>query len=193
MYEEYLSIPATIERVVELEDEGYDAAILGCFGDPGLDGMREMVTMPVVGPGEGSFLTAAMLSHRFSIFTVMESGVAPTRWQVRKAGVGEKLASVRPITIPVLSLAEDRQATLELLAREGRAAVEEDGAEALVLGCMTMGFLMVAEELGATLGIPVVNPARTGLRLAEMLVGAGLSHSKRAYMTPPKLAEAGQS
>jgi allantoin racemase len=188
MYEEYISIPTTVELMMELEAQGYDAAILGCFGDPGLDAMREMVTMPVIGPGEASFATATMLGHQFSVITVMQSIVPATRWQVKKAGVGEKLASVRAIDVPVLELARDRQGTLEKMTREGQRAITEDGADTLVLGCMTMGFMMVAEELSQRLGVPVVNPARTALKVAEMLVGAGLTHSKRAYMTPPKLA-----
>jgi allantoin racemase len=35
--------------------------------------------------------------------------------------------------------------------------------------------------------VPVVNPGRISLKTAEALVGAGLSHSKLAYMTPPKI------
>jgi len=61
MYEEYISIPATAERILEVEEQGYDAAIVGCFGDPGLDAYRELTDMLVVGPGEASFLAAAML------------------------------------------------------------------------------------------------------------------------------------
>jgi allantoin racemase len=187
-YEEYISIPATTERVLEAEEQGYDAAIIGCFGDPGLDAYRELTDMLVVGPGEASFLAAAMLGHAFSVITVTASVVAATRKQVRNAGLGAKLASVRVVDTPVLELARDRSATLEKLVAEGRRAVEDDGADTLVLGCMTMGFLGVAEELAARLEVPVVNPSRWCLKMAEALVAAGYRHSKRAYMTPPKLA-----
>jgi len=50
-----------------------------------------------------------------------------------------------------------------------------------------MGFLNVAEEMSLALGVPVVNPGRASLKMAEALVGMGLSHSKLAYMTPPKI------
>jgi allantoin racemase len=53
---------------------------------------------------------------------------------------------------------------------------------------MTMGFLEVAEELAEMLGVPVINPSRWCLKIAESMVGAGYRHSKQAYMTPPKLA-----
>ena len=188
MYEEYISIPATAERVLEAEEQGYDAAIVGCFGDPGLDAFRELTDMLVVGPGESSFLAAAMLGHSFSVVTVTASVIASTKREVRNAGVGDKLASVRVVETPVLELAQDRGATLEKLAAEGRKALEADGADTLVLGCMTMGFLGVAEELSQRLGVPVVNPSLWCLKMAEAMAGAGYSHSKKAYMTPPKVA-----
>ncbi|MEM7128473.1 MAG: aspartate/glutamate racemase family protein [Chloroflexota bacterium] len=188
MYEEYLSIPATAKRAVELEEEGWDAVILGCFGDPGLDAFRELLTTPMVGPCEANALMAASLGHRFSVITITESVIAFTEQLIRKIGVGEKLASVRAVDIPVLQLHHDRERTIEAVVEEGRRAIQEDRADTLMLGCMSMGFLEVAEEVGLALGVPVLNPGKTALKFAEATVGAGVTHSKRAYMTPPKLA-----
>ena len=66
MYEEYLYIPIMIESVVQAEKEGYQAVITGCAGDPGLDAARELVRIPVTGPGESGLILAAMLGFRFS-------------------------------------------------------------------------------------------------------------------------------
>jgi allantoin racemase len=74
------------------------------------------------------------------------------------------------------------------MAAAGRELVEQRGADTLVLGCMSMAFLDVTAELEAELGVPVVNPARSALKVAEALVGSGLRHSKRAYPLPPKFA-----
>jgi len=188
MYEEYVSIPSTAERIVEAQSQGYDAAIVGCFGDPGLDAFRELVDMLVIGPGEAAFLASASLGHAFSVITVTTSVIAPTKRQVYNAGLGTKLASVRVVETPVLELARDRQGTLDKLVIEGRQALQADGADVLVLGCMSMGFLGLAEDLSAVLGVPVINPSRWCLKMAEALVAAGYRHSKRAYRTPPKLA-----
>ena len=49
-YEEYLSVPGTLRHVQEAARQGYAGAIIGCFGDPGLDAARELVEMPVIGP-----------------------------------------------------------------------------------------------------------------------------------------------
>ncbi len=187
-YEEYLSIPAAVRRGVELELEGWDAVILGCFGDPGLDAFRELLSIPVIGPGEACALLAASLGHRFSIVTISDSVVPAIERQVRNVGVAEKLASVRAVNIPVLELHHDRERTIAAVVAEGRSALLEDRADTLILGCMSMGFLEIAEPVAAELGVPVLNPARAALRFAEAIVGAGLSHSRRAYLTPPKLA-----
>jgi allantoin racemase len=188
MYEEYLSIPATVRRAVELEQAGWDALILGCYGDPGLDALRELVSIPIVGPGEATALLAASLGHRFSIITITDSVVPFMERQIRNVGLGEKLASVKAVGIPVLELHHDRERTIEATIAAGRQAIEQDRADTLILGCMSMGFLEVAEAAAPELGVPILNPGKTALKFAEATVGAGLTHSRRAYMTPPKLA-----
>ncbi len=70
MYEEAQAVPGMVAAAVQAEQDGYDGIIVGCYGDPGLAAAREMVRIPVVGPGETSALLAAMLGHHFSIVTL---------------------------------------------------------------------------------------------------------------------------
>jgi allantoin racemase len=186
MWEEYLSVPPLMQLAVELEREGFDAIVPGCFGDPGLDGVRELVDIPVVGPGASSMLVAANLGHRFSIVTVLEGVIRPLENLALLTGVSSKLAVVRDIGIPVLELNNDRERTFERLIEVARETIEYDRADVLVIGCGTLSFR--SEELQEAVGVPVVNPLRTALRTAELLVSSGLSHSKRSYPLPPKLA-----
>jgi allantoin racemase len=188
-YEEYLAVPATAEAMLAAEADGYDAAILGCFGDPGIDGLRELLTrMVVVAPGEAAAHLAAMLGESFGIITVTQSIVHPLRHLMARVGLAGRLAGVAVVETPVLELADDPAATLERVVAAGRALIERQGADTLVLGCMTMAFLGIAPQVESALGVPVVNPPLAALKLAEALVGAGLRHSKRAYPLPPKLA-----
>ncbi|HEY7036528.1 MAG TPA: aspartate/glutamate racemase family protein [Thermomicrobiales bacterium] len=186
MWEEYLTVPPLMALAVELEREGFDAIVPGCFGDPGLDGVRELVTIPVVGPGASSMLVAANLGHRFGIVTVLESVIRPLENLAVLTGVAPKLAAVRQIGVPVLELNRDREATFARLVAVSRQTIEEDRADVLVLGCGTLSFR--SAELQAIVGVPVINPLQVALRTAEMLVACGLSHSKRSYPMPPKLA-----
>jgi allantoin racemase len=186
MWEEYLSVPGLLELVPELEREGFDAVVPGCFGDPGIDAIRELVAIPVLGPGATSMLVAANLGHRFSIVTVLENVVRPLENLARLTGMEAKLASVRQIGIPVLELNSDPEATFARLLEVCREVIERDRADVLVLGCGTLSFR--SAEAQEALGVPVVNPLQVTLRMAELLVSAGLSHSKRSHPTPPKLA-----
>jgi len=185
MWEEYLVVPGQMELAIELEREGFDAIVPGCFGDPGIDGMRELVGIPVIGPGATSMLVAANLGHRFGIVTVLESVVRPLENLALLTGVAGKLASVRNVGIPVLELASDPDAAFARLVEVSRRSIEEDRADVLVLGCGTLSFR--ATELQEIVGVPVINPLQVALRTAELLVASGLSHSKRSHPTPPKL------
>jgi allantoin racemase len=189
-YEELLAAPGAIDRIRDLEREGIDAAIIGCFGDPGLEAARELVSIPVIGPGEASLLLAAQLAHRVTILSVFDSLAASHRQQAFRAGVLDKLASVRGLNIPVLELMRDPEATFSRIVQVGRRAIEQDGAEVLIFGCMTMSFLGVAPKLSDALGVPVINAAQAALKAAESLVSIHLSHSKKAFPLPPKLQEA---
>ncbi|MDX1396818.1 MAG: aspartate/glutamate racemase family protein, partial [Gemmatimonadota bacterium] len=46
--EEYLSVPGTLQAAPRLAADGFDAMIIGCFGDPGLAPARELVDIPVI-------------------------------------------------------------------------------------------------------------------------------------------------
>ena len=187
-YEEYISVAPTAALLRDAEAEGFDVAIVGCFGDPGLDALREITTtMAVVGPGEAAFHLAAMLGERFGIVTVTDGIVGPLRHLVARSGLAERLSGIEVIEVAVLEMANGPDATLAAVRERGRQLVAA-GADVLVLGCMTMAFLDVTAELERDLGVPVVNPARASLHTAEMLARTGLRHSKRSYRVPLKLA-----
>ncbi len=58
--------------------------------------------------------------------------------------------------------------TLKAVEREARHAVEEEGADVIVLGCTVMG--PIADALANRLGIPVIEPGTAALKLAEAFV-----------------------
>jgi allantoin racemase len=182
-YEEYLSVPGSLAVAAQTRA---DAIVLGCFGDPGLDAFRELVRVPVVGPCEAAMHAACQLGHRFAIVTVLDAVVAPLHRLARIAGLDSRVATILAVEIPVLELGDDSYDTVLSGCRRALGS----GADTLILGCMSMAFLGVAERLSDELGVPVVNPARTALKTAELLVGSGLTHSRRAFPTPRKLVAA---
>ena len=55
-----------LDKLLQAERQGYDAAAIGCFLDPALHEARELVRIPVFGLGETSMLMACMFGARFS-------------------------------------------------------------------------------------------------------------------------------
>ena len=185
-YEEYLSVPETAKKAVQAEKDGFDGVILGCFGDPGLDALRELVCIPVVGPGQTAMHVAAMLGRRFSIVTVLASAVPSLERLAKVVGLDRRLTSVRAVDIPVLELRQNIDTTTNRMIEESQKAIRDDNADVIVLGCMSMAFLGVSDRMQKSLGIPVVNPAFVSLKVLEGLVSSGLSQSKKVYPFPPK-------
>ena len=190
MYEEYLYIPVVLKSVLQAAEEGYQAVITGCAGDPGLDAARELMRIPVTGPGESGMILATMLGFRYSVITVLDSVVRPTYELAHKVGVSEKLASVRAIDVPVEVVRRGDETTYQAAKQTALRAVKEDHADVITIGCASLSFY--AERLQDDLGVPVVNPLIAALKLAELLVSMNLTYSPLSYPMPPKMvAEAG--
>src|ERR1700741_4918076 len=66
--------PHLLHGMQRAEAEGASAGIVGCFSDPALDAIREMVRMPVVGPGQSSIALAMQLGESYSILSPLDSG-----------------------------------------------------------------------------------------------------------------------
>ena len=52
-----------------------DAVIVGCFGDPGVHALREVLDCPVIGPFEAAMHQGAQLGARLGVVTVLDSVV----------------------------------------------------------------------------------------------------------------------
>ena len=175
-----------IERAMEAERRGFDAVITGCFGDPGVEAARERVRIPVIAPGETALLTARMLAHHFSVISPLPETVPLAREQTHKVGIAPFVASIRALDVPVKEIRKREPVMIEKIVSLGRACVEKDGAELLVFACASMSLL--ADTVQPRIGVPIINSVKLSLKAAEMLVGAGLTHSPVTFPMPPKLA-----
>ncbi len=159
-----LAVPAVL-ALAETEAERWDAMIIACHGDPGLEALRERLVNPVFGIGEASFLAACAVGRRFSVLALLPRLVPKKREQVRQAGLADRLASVRALGVGAVESSEGRDRLMDRYRAEGQAAIREDGADCLVLGCA--GMVGVAEALERDLGVPVVDPVVAAVKLAE--------------------------
>ena len=180
-----LVVPELIRLAPLAEKRGVGALIIGCYSDPGLDALRELLAIPVIGPGAASLHLAAQLGTRLSVLTPSGRGYGRVAARLRGLGLSPLLASVRGIGLSVMDLATQKPGALDKAADAARIAVEQDGADVLVLGCMSMAFLPgICGQLGERVGVPVVNPVVAALKTAETLVAMKLAHSKAAWPLP---------
>lgn len=182
-YDEVLAAPWIVEKVTWAEKNGCDAVIIDCMGDPALEAAREIANIPVIGPCQSSMAIASTISDRFTVVTVLKR-LIPLLWRsAKRYGFEAKIASVRSVEVPVLDLDEKRSEVKAILLDESKKALDEDSADAIILGCT--GMVGMARELQEVLGVPVVDPAIASLKLAEALVDMKLSHTKLVYPEPP--------
>lgn len=180
--EGYLSAAAVVERVVTF-DEPFDAVVLAGFGEPGREGLREVVDVPVLDVTDSAAVFACQLGYRYSVVTTLARSIPSIQENLRSAGLLDRCASIRATNLSTLELEQDENRTRERLTAEARRAVDEDNAEVICLGCAGMAGL--DKELEQALGVPVVDGVVAAVKLAEGLHDYGVTTSKiGAFATP---------
>ena len=178
--------PEIIRKAIKAEKEGYDAVGIYCTSDPGLRACREAVDIPVVGAGQASYLTAAMLGDTISFITTAETRRSEKTEFARSCGIDiSRLVSVRSVEYDILQEsghAGKNQLVKRLEDLIGRCK-QEDHADVAILGCLS--FAGLGPELSRKTSIPVVDPAYALVSVMESLVHQKLSHSKASYPHTP--------
>ncbi|GCE44284.1 Hydantoin racemase [Rhodococcus wratislaviensis] len=182
-FESYLAAIAVMDRVRSYP-EPYDAVIQAGYGEHGREGLQELLDVPVVDITEASASIAMMLGHKYSVVTTLDRTVPLIEDRLRLAGLDTKCASVRASGLPVLALETDPERTIAAIVDEAEAAVREDKAEVICLGCGGMAGL--DDRIRERTGVPVVDGVSAAVKLAESLVGLGLSTSKVRTYAPPR-------
>jgi allantoin racemase len=176
--------------VKRAEEDGYDAVVIGCFCDPALDAAKEICEKTVVvGVMEAAVNIASLLAPRFSIIAPRRKSVQDFRDNLCRYGLEGRLASFRSLDLAVTDLMMDGEATERAIQREISTAINEDGAEAILLGCtLQLGHF---EKLQEKFSVPVIDAALAGFATALHLIylrnNFGWYTSKKCtYETPPK-------
>lgn len=172
-----LCVPGILHAVRRRAHE-HDVFLLGCFGDPGLRAAREVSPIPVVGAAEAATAYAQLVAARYGIVTIMDSDVPELDALLAQMEVAHRCVGIEAIDMPFYSLIDDPERTLARLERAAGLLCER-GAQAILLGCMSLGFGGFDVPLAQRLGVPVVNPVRAGIAAAQSLQLLGVGHSRR--------------
>ena len=172
------AVPPMLELVGKANDEGYDAVILACFSDPGLEAAREQSDILVMGIEETTLHVAAMLGHKYTILTPLSKRIPSKEQDVRRFKAESAMASVRALDLTVTETEANPSRTKARILEVATRAVKEDGAEVIVLGCA--GMTGYANGVEQQLGVVVLDPTTVTLKVCEGLIDIDLHHCKRA-------------
>ena len=172
---------ATLAHAAQGED--FDATVIACFGDPGLDAARELLAGPVLGIAEAAFHAASLIASGFSVVTTMTRTCGIAERLVLRYGFERSCRGINGTDIPVLALETCGDETLAQIEAAARAALARDRSEAIVLGCA--GMARLCRTLQQRLGVPVIDGVAAAVKLAEALAALGLRTSKSGDYAPP--------
>src|ERR671934_1367976 len=178
------------EAALRAEEEGYDAVVMDTVSDSGLYALRSRLSIPVVGPGLVSYAVAIMLGKRFSIITMWDKWRHLYEKNLDTYHLWDKCSSIRAVNIPpdVEALFTGKEEEMfQRLTAEAQKAIDEDGADVILLGSTTMH--QAGDYMAAHLPAPVINPGPVAIKLTESFVQLGLTHSKVAFPSPATIID----
>ena len=182
-FDEAFAVPPTLELVKAAQDSDYDAILLACFCDAGVEAAREISSIPVIAMEEATFAVALTLGSKFGLLTEKRARIAMKERHVRRAGLLSRLASIRALELSTADLDAQPEETKRRGLDLAKRMIEEDGAEVLILGCAAMAGY--GDDIQAQVGIPVLDPTVVSFKYAEMIADMGVSHSRVGLYHPP--------
>ncbi len=177
----------------------YNAIVLLGGGDPSYLAAREIgrnFGTPVTSCAHAQMNVARMLGRRFSIVDISETHNMRMYNLVMQYGFIHECASIRNINFPLprpaysnepsiqdeqkKALNGERSEMLEASLTEAIAAIEDDGAEVIILGCSAafwMQPLLQRRLQSAGWEVPVLEGTRSAIEMAKLLVNLGVDAS----------------
>lgn len=182
-FESYLCAVGVMDAVMRY-DQPYDAVIQAGYGEHGREGLQELLEVPVVDITEAAASTAMFLGHKYSVVTTLDRAVPLIEDRLKLAGLDARCASVRASGMAVLELETQPGRAVETIVAQAEAAVRDDHAEVICLGCGGMAELEA--KVRERTGVPVVDGVASAVTIAESLVRLGLGTSKVRTYAPPR-------
>jgi Asp/Glu/hydantoin racemase len=174
-----------VRKIFWAAQNGYDAVISSNTFEPGADGGRLAVDIPVIGLMRAAMHAATTLADRVGITVPLKPHVPYTWRLLRTHGLDRFVSDIRPIGIYGADIAQRRAEIFGVTVRTIRALVEETRAEIIVpLGGALIPYVVDPKDLATASGVQVLNTKAIGIRFAEMCVACGMTQSAITYPRP---------
>jgi allantoin racemase len=80
------------EAGLTAQEDGYDAVCIDTMSDSGVNALRSVLDIPVIGPGKASYLVALLLGSKFSVLTQWDPWINLYRKSLQEYGLVDKCA-----------------------------------------------------------------------------------------------------
>ena len=177
-----METPAIVRKIFWAAQNGYDAVISSNTFDPGVDGGRLAVDIPVIGLLRTSMHAALILADRVGITVPLASHV-PYTWRIlRSNGLDRFVSGIKPIGVYGKDMKQRKTEIFDTTERLIRSLVEDTGAEIILpLGGALIPYVVDPDDLARATDVQVLNTKAIGVRFAEMCVAFGMTQSALAY------------
>ena len=177
-----METPALIRKIFWAAENGFDAVISSNTFDPGVDGGRLAVSIPVIGLLRTSMHAALTLADKVGI-TVPLAPHVPYTWRIlRSYGLDRFVADIQPIGVYGSDVKNRGEEIFGIAEQLIRSLVDERGAEIILpLGGALIPYVVDPARLAAATGVQVLNTKAIGIRFAEMCVALKMTQSELTY------------
>ena len=147
-----------------LREGGFEGVIVAAFGDPGLAALRGQLDCPVTGIAEAGMMKAASGGRRFAVVSTTPGlrdaiDLTAARYGHDATYRGAEFTPGNP-----LDLMADPERLVEALAEACTRAINQRGAEAIVIGGGPLA--LAARALAPRFTVPIIEPVPEAVRLA---------------------------
>jgi Asp/Glu/hydantoin racemase len=177
-----METPALVRKIFWAAQNGYDAVISSNTFDPGVDGGRLAVDIPVIGLLRTSMHAALTLADRVGITVPLPPHV-PYTWRIlRTLGLDRFVSDIRPIGVYGKDIAQRKAEIFGITEKLIRGLIDETRAEIILpLGGALIPYVVDPDDLAKATGIQVLNTKAIGIRFAETCVALRMTQSALTY------------
>jgi allantoin racemase len=172
------------DRMIQAEQEGYDACIPFGMIDFGVEIARSRCNIPIVGQSQATYCMAALMADRWGIISYQSSGHAMMVRQLAAYGFKDRAVGWGAAQMPNDEMPRRRDELFERFVSEGKRLVN-DGAELIVCHGMSMSPIeFAAEEYAEAISVPVLEGMGCAVAMAEAWARVGTPYSRVRHPAP---------
>ena len=159
------AIPGLLEIIAKSD---YEAYIISCFDDTGLEQARLITKSPVIGIGQASFHYAALRSGRFNVLTTLAVSIPVISENIENQGFSGVCNGVYASGVPVLELEHNPDASCQIVASHIQRLTKKEPDISVILGCA--GMTNIRQKLQAEFSTPLVDPVAAAAKIIVPLL-----------------------